>query len=78
MLFSGISNSSDNCPTVSNPDQADIDADGVGDACDNCPKTFNPTQVGKYKQIRVIIEQLVMLAMANKRIDPDDRLCNKR
>ena len=23
----------DNCPAVSNPDQADLDADGVGDAC---------------------------------------------
>jgi hypothetical protein len=25
----------DNCPTVSNPDQADSDHDGSGDACDN-------------------------------------------
>ena len=41
-------NVTDNCPTASNPDQADKDSDGVGDACDNCPKTSNPTQVGRY------------------------------
>lgn len=29
-----ICDSSDNCPTVSNADQADRDANGVGDACD--------------------------------------------
>ena len=30
----GIANTSDNCPTVSNSGQADLDADGAGDACD--------------------------------------------
>ena len=47
----------DNCPIVSNSDQADLDADGTGDACDsdddgdavldagdNCPVVFNPDQ----------------------------------
>jgi hypothetical protein len=33
----GLPNAADNCPGVSNPDQADTDLDGVGDACDNCP-----------------------------------------
>ncbi len=31
----GISDSIDNCPTISNPDQIDTDTDGDGDACDS-------------------------------------------
>jgi PKD repeat protein len=33
----GISNESDNCPLVANPNQDDTDGDGVGDSCDVCP-----------------------------------------
>ena len=53
----GAIDNEDNCPTVPNPDQSDIDSDGQGDACDNeadgdgvlnsvdnCPLVFNPGQ----------------------------------
>lgn len=32
----GVTNGIDNCPYVSNADQADADGDGHGDACDDC------------------------------------------
>lgn len=36
----------DNCPMVSNADQADADGDLVGDACDPCPDDPDPACVG--------------------------------
>ncbi|XP_071504671.1 uncharacterized protein [Diadema antillarum] len=39
-----IKNDEDNCPLVSNFDQANSDGDRVGDACDNCPGTSNTKQ----------------------------------
>ncbi len=35
----GVANASDNCPDVSNPDQADADANDVGDACEGGAST---------------------------------------
>ena len=53
----GLLDTDDNCPSVSNNDQADNDSDGLGDVCDddddnddvldgvdNCPMTYNPMQ----------------------------------
>jgi hypothetical protein len=53
----GVADTTDNCPTTSNANQADADGDGTGDACDadddgdgvadatdNCPTTSNANQ----------------------------------
>ena len=37
-------NCDDNCPAVSNPDQADSDGDNVGNVCDNCSAVANTDQ----------------------------------
>jgi hypothetical protein len=54
----GIPDYRDNCPSVYNPDQSDLDEDGLGDVCDpdddndgvldavdNCPFDANPDQI---------------------------------
>lgn len=39
----GIDGPGDNCPELSNPDQADRSRDGIGDACDHYPFFHDPT-----------------------------------
>lgn len=38
----GVLDTSDNCPSASNADQADDDGDAKGNACDPCPNVPNP------------------------------------
>jgi len=40
----GVSDQSDNCPTVANASQHDEDGDRIGDDCDNCPIVANTSQ----------------------------------
>ena len=40
----GINDSSDNCPSTANADQANADGDDYGDVCDNCPSISNNSQ----------------------------------
>ncbi|GGK37536.1 hypothetical protein GCM10007963_02070 [Lutibacter litoralis] len=46
----GVDNAVDNCPLVSNPNQADLDRNGIGDICDQAeleiPKGFSPNGDG--------------------------------
>ena len=40
----GVPDEEDNCPSVANEDQFNLDGDDIGDACDNCVAVANPDQ----------------------------------
>lgn len=42
----GVLDAVDNCPSVSNPGQADCDADGLGDVCDSQSVHWVPSSTG--------------------------------
>ncbi len=57
----GVPNATDNCPSVSNPSQADTDHNGVGDACDSSPVG---TAGGGIVLLLAIVGIVVMIVVA--------------
>ncbi len=47
----GYDGPNDNCPSIPNHDQSDIDQDDFGDVCDNCKAIFNPDQADQDKDL---------------------------
>jgi hypothetical protein len=55
----GKPNLMDNCPSISNADQADADNDLIGDACDACPNEANPNGAACSRTIYALKQRMV-------------------
>jgi hypothetical protein len=70
----GISDESDNCPTVPNPTQSDSDGDGRGDACDTC--RYDPENDIDADAVCGNLDNCPTVANANQLDSDDDGLGN--
>ncbi len=58
----GVLNGVDNCPSTSNPNQADTDGNGIGDACEPAPVA--PSKPGTVLEVRPADDQILRLYRA--------------
>ncbi len=66
----GVADSSDNCPSRANPDQADANGNGVGDACELHTLTGNTTlSAATYRMNAAAGEAAVTIAASNITLD---------
>jgi hypothetical protein len=73
----GVSDLTDNCPTVFNSNQLDTDGDGRGDVCDNCATVANPNQADSDGDgIGDVCDNCVLTANPNQQDDDGDGIGN--